>query len=113
MKRLLAILLLVFVFALGGYGVGARQTALQVCVDAPAAQRTRIINSFTGAYNYPVTVKDATGADIPNPETRPAFFKRKLAEHVRQVVAGYEASAAGEAARAAAVVKVESETGIQ
>lgn len=117
MKKTLKLALIIVALtavALFSYRAGeARQTALQVCVDAPAAQRTRVINAFTSAYSYPVTVKDAGGADIPNPQTRAAFMKAKLAEYVRETVKAYEVSAAADAARTAAAAKVDSETGIQ
>ena len=100
--------------ALLSYRAGeARQTALQVCVDAPAAQRTRILDAFTAAYNYQPTVRNAQGVDIPNPQTRAQFMKQKLAEYVRETVKTYEATAAADTARTAAAKKVDDETGIQ
>lgn len=112
MRKTLALLLLV-VIAFGGYTVGARQTALQVCVDAPGTQRTRILTNYTNAHGYQPTIAQPDGTSVPNPETRAQFFKRKLAETVRETVKAYEVSLAAEDARKAAAAKVDSETGIQ
>ncbi|HEY0171513.1 MAG TPA: hypothetical protein VGB98_10855 [Pyrinomonadaceae bacterium] len=113
MKKALALLLLVTVTALFSYRAGEAQGALQVCVDAPGTQRTRILNAYTGAHGYQPTVKDAAGQDVPNPQTRAQFFKQKLAETVRETVKSYEAGLASEDARKAAAKRVDDETGIQ
>jgi hypothetical protein len=95
------------------FRAGEAQTALQICVDAPSAQRARIVTGYTNAHSYPATVTQPDGTTIPNPETRAAFFKRKLAETVRETVKSYEAGQAAEDARRAAAQKVDAETGIQ
>jgi hypothetical protein len=99
--------------ALVSYRAGEAQTALQVCVDAPAAQRNRVLTGYTNAHGYTPTVINGSGVEVPNPETRAQFAKRKLAETVRETVKAWEAGQAAEAARAEAAAKVDAETGIQ
>jgi hypothetical protein len=113
MKKFLALLVLVAAVALFAYRAGEAQTAFQVCVDAPGAQRTRILTAYTNAHGYQPTLTQPDGTSIPNPQTRAQFFKQKLAETVRETVKAYEAGQAAEDARKAAAAKADSETGIQ
>lgn len=111
--KLALIIVALSAVALLSYRAGKAQTTLQICVDAPAAQRTRILDAFTTAYSYQPTMKNAQGQDIPNPQTRAQFMKAKLAEYVRESVKAYEAGQASEDARKAAATKVDAEVVIQ
>jgi hypothetical protein len=111
--KLAIIIVLVATTGLVSFRAGEAQTALQVCVDAPAAQRARILTGFTNAYAYQPTIEQPDGTTVQNPQTRAQFFKHKLAEFVRETVKSYEAGQAAEAARLAAAQSVDSETGIQ
>ena len=60
----------------------------------------RVRDAFCGTFNYQELITDpATGAQVVNPETKLAFFRRMLREHIRGVVREYEAGAAAAAAR--------------
>ncbi len=64
----------------------------------------RIIAAFCGAYGYQPTVEGKS-----NPETPAEFARRKVADYVREVVAGYEVTAAREAAAKEATTAVAKE----
>jgi len=64
------------------------------------------LDDFCAQYRYQTTIKDAEGADIPNPETKPAFFIRQVKEFVYGSVKSRRASVAGDAARQAEVDKI-------
>lgn len=71
-----------------------------------AAQTNRIVDAFCAVYNYQTTIPD-NGGTIPNPENKNQFAKRMLARYVKDVVKGYEANLAAEAARVTAADAVE------
>lgn len=73
-------------------------------VTVPIEVAARVVDAFAAAYGWQPTINGA-----PNPETKAAFTTRRLREHVRDVVAGYEASTAGETARVAAADKARTE----
>lgn len=49
-------------------------------------KKAEILNSFCDHHGYQATVKDANGADIPNPVTKAAFAKSKIANFIRESV---------------------------
>lgn len=82
-----------------------------VSIDVPAAQMPRVIAAFVGVYNYQTQVPDPAnpGQMIANPETKPQFTQRMMRQHAMDVTKTWEASTAGETARAIAVAKVDTE----
>lgn len=63
------------------------------------ANGARIQDAFAAEFNYQPTIDGA-----PNPESKGAFTKRKVAEWVKEVVKRHE----GDAARTAAAANVDS-----
>jgi len=72
-------------------------------------QAARTVAAFTATYGYQPTITDleggkpadpeSEGKEIPNPESEGAFTKRKLVEHVKNVVKSYESQQAIKDAR--------------
>ena len=71
-----------------------------ITIDLGDDHAARIRRSFCEYHGYRETLGDGT----PNPETRPAFMKRKLSEYVRACVTAHEADAAALAARQQAIL---------
>jgi hypothetical protein len=65
---------------------------MQIIVNVPDAQATRVLTKFAAFHGYSETIRPPTnGGSVPNPETRAQFCKRKLAEYVKSCVAEQEA----------------------
>lgn len=59
----------------------------------PDDKLQRIIDGYSKAHNYQEKViLEVDGVGVPNPESRAAFVKRLVAEHIKRTVLGYEAS---------------------
>jgi hypothetical protein len=113
MKKLTALLLLVSAVALVSYRVGEAQTALQICVDVPASQGTRVANAFSAAHGYQAQVQQPDGTLAANPQTRRQYMRQVIVQFIRESVKTYEAGQAAEDARKAAALKAEAEVVIQ
>lgn len=72
-----------------------------------AAQTNRIVDAFAAVYNYQTNIPDGSGGTIPNPENKNQFAKRLIARYVKDVLKGFEANAAADAARVIAADAVE------
>lgn len=62
---------------------------------------TRTLDAYAAVFNRPVTVL-VNDVEVPNPETKAAFFKRQLIIQVKNLVLNYEADQAAIAVKAAA-----------
>jgi hypothetical protein len=67
---------------------------MTISIDIPDAQAARVRDAYAAAMGYDLNKQDG--------ETKPAFVRRMLARHVKDVVKSYEADAARAAASAAA-----------
>lgn len=87
-----------------------------ITITIPDAILPRVLLGFTSVNGYQVNIPDPadpTGQRmIPNPQTRAAFAKAKLIEHIRNDVAAYEAQIAADAARQTALTKADTEVSI-
>lgn len=76
---------------------------MAITIDTPAgADGTRVLNALAGHFGYEPLISNGGGSQIPNPENKGAFVKRKIAELLKDMVVKYEASQAAEAARTTA-----------
>jgi hypothetical protein len=75
-----------------------------ITITIPTVIDSRVINSYCRAHGYQANIPDPVipGATIPNPETRPAFAKRKIIEHIKDSVKLVEIDDATQAARKSA-----------
>lgn len=67
---------------------------MDIKITIPDAQKDRIIVAFTSQYGYKPEILTNEDISIPNPETRPQFFKRILVGLVKSAVQTWEAEAA-------------------
>ena len=75
-------------------------------ITVPDTIVTRLQDAFAATYGYQPTINGAA-----NPETLPAFTRRMLRDHARNVLVSYEAQQAGETAREAAETKAITDVG--
>ena len=78
-----------------------------ISIEIPDALIQRAINGMCGAYFYRETLPDPSNpeANIPNPETKAAFCKRMIKQHIKTCVLQYE----GDKAKADALATANSE----
>ncbi len=80
-----------------------------ISVTIPNPVLSRILDAFAAEYNRPDTVLNEQGEQVSNPESEADFAKRKVMEYIKSVTKSYEAKAAAETARQAALDAAESE----
>lgn len=93
--------------------------AFRITVDVPDPVASRVEAAFTAAYGYQAQIPDPAFEPTPenpgpapmidNPETPTDFVKAQIREHIRNVVAGHEATEAAEKARGRAADKARGE----
>jgi hypothetical protein len=71
-------------------------------------KKTEIVDDFCAYHGRPLTIKDAQGQDITNPETKPAFMKRKIADFIKESVKAYRVNKKGDEARQTEISSVDS-----
>lgn len=62
---------------------------MQITLDIPNNQVTRMVDAFCKYYNYPETViGELNGVPTPtaNPMSKGQFAKQKLIDHIKQIV---------------------------
>jgi hypothetical protein len=75
----------------------------QLVIEIPDAIAPRVLQTLCVRFGYVARTKDVDGVtEIPNPEMRAHFVKRKVAELLKQIVVATEAQQAERAARSAA-----------
>jgi hypothetical protein len=74
---------------------------MDIKVTIPDAQKDRIIQAFCSQFGYQPFIDDFHS--IPNPETRPQFAKRMLAQVIKDTVRTWEANEAQRIAREASI----------
>jgi hypothetical protein len=75
----------------------------QLIIEIPDAIAPRVLKTLCSRFGYVGTVKDLDGVtDIPNPETREHFVRRKVAGLLKDICVATEAQKAEHAARIAA-----------
>ena len=81
-----------------------------ISIEISDEQLQRVINGMCGAYYYQTDLSDPDNAvaTIPNPETKAAFCKRMIKQHIKACALKYE----GDKAKADAVTVAESEVDI-
>ena len=68
---------------------------MNISITVPDAVADRVLAAFTTVFQY----------DVASGLTEPQFVRKKLQDFLREVVESYEATAAAETARQAAVAK--------
>lgn len=76
-----------------------------ISITIPDSQTTAVQEAFAAVYRYTGTAPDGAA------ETPAQFVRRKLREHVVEVVASHKASVAADTARAAALAQVSADLG--
>lgn len=86
----------------------------QITLNIPNAVAQRVLDGFAGFYGYSSTIKpDASMAvEVPNPEKKIDFAKRKLIESIYKAVRSYESEQAAKAASETAVQSVKTDISI-
>lgn len=70
-----------------------------ISLTIPNDKIDRITTAFCAEYGYQETITNPDGTTSPNPETKAAFTKRMVIQHVRQVTSNFEANIAAGTAR--------------
>lgn len=68
---------------------------------------TEILADFVHYHGYQDTIENEDGTTSPNPQTKIAFAKAKIASFVKESIKAYRANATAETARVASIKEVE------
>lgn len=71
---------------------------MTISINIPDAKLPAIITAFTTLYGYQDNVTE-NEVVVPNPESKAQFTKRKIIEHLKEVVSSYEIATEIELAR--------------
>ena len=63
---------------------------VKITFDIPADKKDRIIDGYCGHYGYQETVTDEEGKEIPNPQTKTQFVKKRMIQSLKDPVITYE-----------------------
>ena len=64
-------------------------STLNLSLTIPNTFATEVLNDFCAYHSYTEKVLGKVGVEIPNPETKPQFAKRKVADFVRESIKAY------------------------
>jgi hypothetical protein len=78
---------------------------MEIKINIPDAQKDRIIQAFCSQYGYDPYLYG--NPSLPNPETRPQFAKRMLAQVIKDTVRTWEANEAQRIAREASIIETD------
>lgn len=106
MKRSLLVVVGMLVCALL---VQAADENLSITISDASGKATAIVQDFADAMGWTTTVSDGMGGQIPNPDTRKQYAKKKLEQHMREVVKAYRAQKKADAARAKEITDSDAE----
>jgi hypothetical protein len=54
--------------------------------DLTTVQKAALQDDFCSIFGYRSTITDSEGNEIPNPETKKAFFNRQIMRHLKQML---------------------------
>lgn len=82
---------------------------LSLSVTVPDAQATDILNDFCSYHGYQATIPDPADpeATIPNPVTKAAYAKAKVASFVKESIKAWRANQAADTARITEITEVD------
>jgi len=80
-------------------------------ITTTTAQDQRIAAAVRGVLHYQDEIPDPNDPEtmIPNPESIVEFFKRKMIEHIKNLVKQHEANIAADSARTSAISTVDAD----
>jgi hypothetical protein len=85
--------------------------SLSLSLTVPDEVATEVLADFVHYHGYTDTISAPTEenpeATIPNPQTKIAFAKAKLALFIKESIKSYRANATADAARQASITEVE------